>query len=93
MQQVLRTERQTLNDPNETEQAHDEARLRIQRDEAQIRDTQVKGMMIDMVKVQENKQHRRVEDKTMARTKMQKRLGRLDQTARPGAEGELARHE
>ena len=34
-------------------------------------------MKIEIVKVQENKKHRTVEDKTMARTKMQKRLGRL----------------
>ena len=77
VQEVLRIERQTLNDPNGTEQAHDEARLRIQRAEAQIRDTKVKGMMIEMVKIQENMKHRMVEDKTMARTNMQKRLGRL----------------
>ena len=50
VQQVLRIERQTWNDPNETEQAHDEARLRIQRADVQFCDTKVKGIMIEMVR-------------------------------------------
>ena len=51
VQQVVRSESQTLDDSNETVQvqARQEAMRRIQRADALIRDTNVKGMTMDMV--------------------------------------------
>ena len=58
--------------------------LRIQRAAAQFRDTEVTGTTVEMVKVHENKKHGTVADKTMVRTKLQKRLGRLITCAEGG---------